>query len=377
MKIFIVTGRTGGHFFPAVTFSKVFKQQYPDSEIHYIYSEKTLPNISSEENSVFNEGEIHSFPYFPWKGFKGLYVFRFMFSLVKAFLISLKLLKTQKADLVVGFGSYLCFPVLLAAFFKGIPTVIHEQNRTMGKANRLISYFVDKIAVSFCETKFEFNSTKLIWTGNIIRQQLMDKLNLQGRSVSEKEGFHILVLGGSQGSFGVNKTFVHSLPYLDKGFLGKLKVTHITGESNFVWVGEQYQQLGLNPELVSYAENIEDYYQKADLVVCRAGAGTLFELVLYQKPSILIPYPYAGQHQLANAQVLAEARNAWIYDETLSKPEDFADILKVRIQNPSELEAVEHRMKNFLKIDGGEKLVQLAISLIKSTTPKEEISLQT
>ena len=358
MKILIVTGRTGGHFYPAKTFASALKRRYPDANVHFVLSRGTAENVLEEE--ISNAGNIHYLPSFPWRGLFQPGIISFLVSLAKAFFQSWKLMKSIKPDLIVGFGSYLAFPVVITGWLARTKILIHEQNVVMGKANRFLLPFVTQVAVSFSDTIKSKFQKKFIVTGNIIRSELIRDARLMKWVKKSGDDFHILVCGGSQGARELNRQVLEAFSNLKESVSKRICVSHLAGIADENRVKEKYVSLGIKADVKSFSRNMSSEYQAADLVISRSGAGTLFELVLFQVPAILIPYPYSGAHQFENADMLVKFGRAWL------KAEDLSSQISELIQSPGHLVSVRDRLKDFLKVDDGENLVQVASGLFSS-----------
>ncbi len=373
VKILIVTGRTGGHFFPAKTFAETLKNRNPEAEIHFVLSRRTSGALLEDEEK--NSGYFHYLPSFPWKGLFTFKVFSFIVSFLKAFSLSRKLIHQLRPDLVVGFGSYLAVPVIITARMRGIPTLMHEQNAVMGKANRFLLPFVSQVAVSFSDTINHDSPQKFVHTGNIIRRELYTA-SLMKRE--EANGyFRILVLGGSQGASGLNKMVMEAVTQMKEGTRQKIKITHLAGEQDQEKVNATYRECGVLSNVLAFSNEMGRHYRAADLVISRSGAGTLFETVQFQIPSILIPYPYAGAHQFQNAEALAKGGNAWIVDQRSGSAGDLVRKIESLIENRGDLEHVKSRLRHILKVDDGESLCEVALSMIRRQVNSKNQELQT
>ncbi len=370
MKILIVTGRTGGHFFPAKAFSQAFLKENPDAEVHFVVSKRTSGQLLEEE--IEHSRSIHYLPSFPWSGVFNRKIINFIFSLSKAFRQSWKLVRRLKPDLVVGFGSYLAFPMIISARLNNVPAIIHEQNAVLGKSNRLLIPFVSQVAISFSDTINQNKPGKFIHTGNIIRHELIQSAGQLMRNRTGEGPLRVLVVGGSQGASGMNKLVLDAFSKLGTGSVAKLVVTHLSGEKDFQWVEESYKKLGMPAKVEAFSNEIANLYLETDLLISRSGAGAIFEAVLFQLPSILIPYPHAGSHQAENARVLSESGNAWIIDErNQNSALHLAEKIEGIINSSYELNHIQSRMKNLLKVDDGGNLALLAAGLIKLRTSKK------
>ncbi len=231
-----------------------------------------------------------------------------MFGFLKACLESLFIIVGFRPHIVIGFGSLASLPVIMLAKAFDIKTVIHEQNVLPGRANMFLSKFVDKIAVSFSGTfsYFKDYQNKVVFTGNPLRT------NLKKVSLAESLAFFnltegmpvILVVGGSQGSSKINNTFFELIRL---GLLGAaIQVIHVCGNNDYEYLKEEYSKLKVNIRLFKFLKDMHYAYSACDLLVSRSGATTISEIIFFGVPVILIPYPFALAHQVANAQVLNE-----------------------------------------------------------------------
>lgn len=244
------------------------------------------------------------------------------------FLTALGKLFILMPDAVFSKGGTGAFPVVLAAWFYRIPTIIHESDVHPGLTNLLSSFFVTRIAVSFKETVKYFNPRKTAWLGNIIRRDLLVE-RLTQHAAKEELGFNpekplVLVLGGSQGSKRINEFIIENLTHIVR----ETQVLHQTGEANYAEVKRLSRaalvDVPLEVELkgryqaVPYlGKDMKTALSAADLVVARAGSGTIFEIAAFGKPAILIPLAEsANDHQRANAYAFARAGGAVVIEES-------------------------------------------------------------
>lgn len=302
MKVVLATGGSGGHIFPALKTADLLRAQG-----HEVFLTGALKSVEQRlKNSGINYRLLDV------EGFNVRSLPRFFTRMIQAVKESKEYLRHLVPDVVVGFGSYSSFPVLWAAKRQKIPTMIHEQNVIPGKANRLAAVFVDRIAVSFDETRGVFGKGKTVWTGcpcNDLTPKESKAEILRAYGLQENR-LTLLVLGGSQGSKYLNDVVFEALPVL-----GDVQVIHMTGISDEHLYAQKYPSLGLPFHVRSFLENVERAYAAADLVIARAGAATVCELASFGLPSVLVPYPFAHSHQKANALVLQKAGVALVIDQ--------------------------------------------------------------
>ncbi|MFA4991952.1 MAG: undecaprenyldiphospho-muramoylpentapeptide beta-N-acetylglucosaminyltransferase [Candidatus Omnitrophota bacterium] len=307
MRILIVAGGTGGHILPAVTLSQEILSRGM-GRVLFVASSKKRDRVLLADKGI----DFKIVPVGPLKSRGILAALDFTIRLFAGTIISAFILLRYRPRVVIGFGGYVSGPIVLLASLFGIRTIIHEQNVYPGKANRILARFVDKVAVSFDETKNylkEFES-KIIVSGNPIRKAL----KRDGRK-DAGPGFTLLVIGGSQGAHRLNELVPKAMGLMSKDKRSELSVIHISGEEDMAAVAGKYKEMGVDSRVFSFTEDMAAIYNKCDFVIGRAGAMMVSELIELAIPSILIPYPHAGGHQLANARVLGDKRGAIVLKE--------------------------------------------------------------
>lgn len=326
--VLIMAGGTGGHVFPALSVAKELSND--GVKIVWLGTRKGI-----EKRLVKSAGyKIH---YLTVEGLVGTGIKRKLlapFTIVRAVFQALKVIRKVEPDCVLGMGGFASGPGGLAAKILGKKIVIHEQNAFAGLTNRKLANFADSVLTGFraCEGLPETR----IWVGNPVRKEIYE--NRRPSNLTKESEIRVLVLGGSQGALSLNQKLPQDLSTVagDK----KLRVWHQTGDGNSVDVNETYRQLsGFSSVLVEeFIKDIDVAYKWADLVVCRAGAMTISELMAAGKPSVLIPYPYAaGDHQTMNAKFVVNSdAGLMVADSSLGKDE-FLRELKSLIGSPEKI----------------------------------------
>ena len=333
MKVIMTGGGTGGHIYPAIAIADKIKRKHPEAEILFVGTERGMEKelvpasgypIRFITVSGFNRKKL-------WKNFKTVA------DLLKGNRQVKKIIDEFKPDLVIGTGGYVCGPVVRAAHKKGIKTYIHEQNAFPGVTNKLLEKFVDKVFVSFPESKEYFKQPdKLIVTGNPIRKSFLlcssnssrEKMNIKNRE------FVVLCFGGSLGAGRINSTMIHIAEALNG--MPDTRLYFITGKHYYQEVCDVLKEKKIavngNINILEYANNMHEYLSAADLVISRSGALTVSEITACGKPSILIPSPnVTGNHQYFNAKVVADKGGAIIIEEKdLSEEKLLGTILRLK-----------------------------------------------
>ena len=308
MKVIISAGGTGGHIYPALAIINKIKEMEPKSEFLYIGTHNRMEkDIVPKYGIPFKTIEIYGF------NRKNLFkniktVTAFISSLTKA----KKMIKEFNPDIVIGVGGYVTGPVIYAAHKLGYKTFIHEQNSVAGKANIFLSKYVDKIGISFLESKGEFPANKVIMTGNPCGENAlkMDKISKSTYGFDNNKDLVLFVMG-SLGAATVNDVIVSAIPkFKDK----KYQVLFVTGKDYYEKVKDL--KVSKNVKIVPYIEGLAGLMKDTTLMVTRAGASTLSEIYALGIPSILIPSPYVpNNHQYKNAMSLVNNGAALMIEE--------------------------------------------------------------
>ncbi|MFN3233982.1 MAG: undecaprenyldiphospho-muramoylpentapeptide beta-N-acetylglucosaminyltransferase [Gammaproteobacteria bacterium] len=327
MKVLMMAGGTGGHVIPGLAIAEALIERQHDVT--------WLGTKSGFEAQLIPQAG-YPIEYLEIQGVRGRGLKHWLMApirLYKSVMQARKILKSLTPDLVIGMGGYASAPGGLAARLLGIPLIIHEQNARAGSANRLLSYFAKRILTAFPDV---FDKENVVVTGNPVRASL---LNSQPTD-SSTEKLNILILGGSQGAQALNR---HLPTLLNQ--LSSINIWHQTGEKNLEATQQDYKKNGLQEARVeSYIDDMNKAYQWADLVICRAGAMTIFELMAMGKPSILIPYPHAiGDHQTLNANYLVENGAAVLLPEEELSSGSILSEINVMQNDPQYLQTLAHR----------------------------------
>ncbi|OGX38060.1 MAG: undecaprenyldiphospho-muramoylpentapeptide beta-N-acetylglucosaminyltransferase [Omnitrophica WOR_2 bacterium RIFCSPHIGHO2_02_FULL_50_17] len=308
MRFIMATGGSGGHLIPALKTAGELRRRQHDVRFlgAFSFGKRQIRHSGFD----FDEIQAQGLDLADWR--KGAYS---LFLFARATAASLCLLRRYRPDAVVGFGGYGAFPVVLAAVFLRYPTMIHEQNVVPGRANKVLSRFVDKVTISFPQAARYWKGRRTLLTGcpshrpsrDLDPEEILKKFRL------EKGRKTLLILGGSQGSQRINEAFVRTAAVLKDHLF--FQVIHICGKRDYGDLQDRYAQMKIPFALFEFWDEMDCAYSIADLVMARAGAVTVTELIRFQRPAILIPYPYAGGHQRENARVLEAARVGRVIEE--------------------------------------------------------------
>jgi UDP-N-acetylglucosamine--N-acetylmuramyl-(pentapeptide) pyrophosphoryl-undecaprenol N-acetylglucosamine transferase len=357
VRAIIAGGGTGGHLFPGIAIAREIAKRFAPTEILFVVGRRRGESeILARYGYAAESIDIEGLQGRGWK--KGIGV---LIKIPKSFFQSAKIIRTFSPSLVLGVGGYSSGPFCLTARILGVPTAIHEQNSYPGLTNRLLCRFVDRVFISFDESRRFFSTRSVYLTGNPVREEFFQKARAAS---AEDEGFSILVVGGSQGARAINEVVVEALKCLNKQ--GKHpSVIHQTGKADYERVLEGYYARGLDGNVVPFIEDMAEAYDRADLVVSRAGATTVFELAAVGKPSILIPYPHAAnQHQTSNARALVEVGGARMIHQSDLDPESLAHMFAEYMRHPETLKEMGTRAKKIARSDSASLIVDHLIDFL-------------
>jgi UDP-N-acetylglucosamine--N-acetylmuramyl-(pentapeptide) pyrophosphoryl-undecaprenol N-acetylglucosamine transferase len=363
IKIIISGGGTGGHIFPAISIANALKAIDPDIDILF---------VGAKDRMEMEKVPAAGYPIIglPIRGFKrkfslknAVVVFELLISLVKA----RRILKKYQPSAVVGVGGYASGPVLRVAADKGIPTLIQEQNSYAGVTNRLLAQKAKKICVAYSNMERFFPAEKIVFTGNPVRQDLE---NIERKRTEALEFFKldpnlktILILGGSLGARTINQSL---LAHFGKITTSKVQLIWQTGSKYFDDIRKRVEKRdSSNIRVYNFISRMDLAYAAADLVISRAGAGTISELSLVGKPAILIPSPnVAEDHQTKNAMALIDQDAARMIKDSEAF-ERLTDVALFMISNETLLKSLS---ANISKLAMRSSARQIADEVLKLCT---------
>ena len=358
--VLLAAGGTGGHLFPAEALAEAlgrrgatvelatderaerYGKRFPARQIHVIASE-TLR--SRHVVSLARTGAVMSL------------------ALVRAFIV----LGRIKPAVVVGFGGYPTLPPVLAATLRRIPTVIHEQNAVMGRANKLLAPRVSAIATSFPGVldAAPALAAKATPTGNPVRPAVIVAAAMPFPTLARDGLLRLLVFGGSQGARIMSQIVPAALGQLDQALRIRVLVAQQARGEDLGEVRETYGRLNISAEVAAFFPDLPARIAAAHLVVSRSGASTVAELAAIGRPAILVPLPHAlDQDQQANAAVLERAGGAILLHQDDFTPQRLSAEITALAAEPQRLSAMAASAKSAGAIDAAERLADLVLHTI-------------
>ena len=351
MTIVIAAGGTGGHLYPAVALAREFLRRDPTTTILFVGTARGLEsNVLAHEG--FDLALISAKPVMG-KGLGGAVTG--LCAMPVSLWQCLRILKTRRADLVIGVGGYTSPMMVLAAALIGVMRVILEPNANPGMANKAVGPFAQRVFLAFESAAESFDRAKVRVVGTPIRKAFLDN---NQQSLEKSRPFHLLIFGGSQGAKAVNTAVMEGLQELMMQ-LPHLTVTHQTGESDHARVAEAYRRAGIESQIVPFLYDMPATLRRADLVVARAGAMTVAELTACGKPAILIPLPSAiYDHQTQNAKVMEAAGAAVVLAQSALTGPMLVRTVATILKDPERLRAMGAASLSMRRIDAAEEIVR-------------------
>lgn len=357
MRVIISAGGTGGHIIPAIAIMNKIKEKEPDSEFLYIGThnrmEKDLiPEMGIKYEAITINGLRRKICLDNIKNI-GNYL--------KALKKCKKIISEFKPDVVVGAGGYVTAPVIYTAKKLGYKTFIHEQNSVVGLSNKYLSRYADKVGVSFESTMKDFDSKKVVLTGNPSSEKalLAKKATKEEYKLSKNKKL-VLIVMGSLGSSTVNNKIVNMLDdFKDKNY----EVVFVTGNSYYNKVKDL--KVPSNVKVVPFIYEMPSLMKITDLMITRAGASTMSEIMAIGLPSIFIPSPYvANNHQYKNAMDLVKRKAGLILEEKALTKEKLLQMIDDLLNNPKEYQMIKSNLVALGISDSAEKIYNVLRKLV-------------
>ncbi|MDL2231735.1 undecaprenyldiphospho-muramoylpentapeptide beta-N-acetylglucosaminyltransferase [Porphyromonadaceae bacterium OttesenSCG-928-L07] len=362
-KIIVSGGGTGGHIFPALSIANALKRLDPDIDILFVGAEGKMEMEKVPEAGYKIEG-------LPVRGLSRKLTFdniKVLINLAKSLRKAKKIIKRFQPDAVVGVGGYASGPIGRVASKAGIPLVLQEQNSYAGVTNRLLARKASRICVAYEGMERFFEASKIIFTGNPVRKDLLDAKNKRTEGLEyyglESGKLTVLVTGGSLGAGTLNRMIKEGLDTIGKW--NHIQVLWQCGSYYYDSLSKELEgRLPSNVKLTAFLKRMDLAYAGADVVVARAGAGTISELCLLEKAVVLIPSPnVAEDHQTSNAMALVN-KGAAIMLKDSEAVEKFIPTLSDLIADEKKREGLSASIANLAVKDSDTKIAEEILKII-------------
>lgn len=355
--ILLSAGGTGGHMIPALALSEDLLSRGYHVEVASDHRGQRYQHMfANMPFHVLNSGALQ-----PGRIGKAM-------SLVKmglGVLSARKLIKTIKPAVVVGFGGYPSVPAVYAAQRMGIPTIIHESNAIMGKANIWLAPNANHIALTWPlkNPLPELHGARVVMTGNPVRAEISALYNRAYPSLQVDGPLSLLIMGGSLGAKVFSDVVPEALSRLPKEQRARLQVVQQCREDDLQKVRIKYHDAGINARLSSFVEDVPKELAQTHLFIGRSGS-TVTELTAAGRPAIFVPYPHhKDQQQLMNAEAIAEQGGAWVIQEKAFTPEALLARIETFLQHPESLFEAAEAARACGKPDAARRLGNLVMTL--------------
>lgn len=357
MRVVIAGGGTGGHLFPALAVREALVKRQPDAQALFVGATRGvegailgrlgLPFRGLEVSRISGaglSGQTRTVVQLPW--------------LVRH---AARILQEFAPQVVLGVGGYASVPTVVAARLRRTSVVLHEQNAIPGLANRWLGRLAAMVAVSFPATARFFPVGRVAVTGNPVRAEIRpgDARDARARLGLSPDRLTVLIFGGSQGARRLNASLLEALPRL-AAEAARIQFVHATGERDLAEVRAAYRAHGLRACAEPFFDDMATAYRAADFAICRAGAGTIFELAAMGKPALLVPYPYAANdHQRLNAEAMVTAGAAWTLPDDFCDGPRIAATLEAALEKPDLLRCMGEQARSLARPDAADRIVDL------------------
>ncbi|MBY5640862.1 undecaprenyldiphospho-muramoylpentapeptide beta-N-acetylglucosaminyltransferase [Rhizobium leguminosarum] len=363
--VLLAAGGTGGHVFPAEALA--FKLKERGYSVHLVTDSR-----AERYAGKFPAEEIHIVPSATIGSKNPLAVARSLWTLWSGMRAAKKLIQRLQPVIVVGFGGYPTVPPLLAATRLGVPSMIHEQNAVMGRANKALATRVQAIAGGFLPEGGAAFADKTVTTGNPVRPAIIAAAEVPYTPSHAGEAFNLVVFGGSQGAQYFSKALPTAISLLDDALRVRLRITQQVRPEDMEMVSGCVAKLEMAADIAPFFTDMAERLARAHLVICRSGASTVSEISVIGRPAVLVPYPHALDHdQAANAAALAATGGAKVIAQSELSPEKIAAILTAVMNDPEKLSHMAATAKLAGKPDAANLLADMVEAIAAGRTITE------
>lgn len=355
--VLLAAGGTGGHLFPAEALAVALAKR------------GVVVDLATDHRAAhykFPARNVHLIPSATVRGRDPVALAKTGITLALGMAKAWSLIGRIKPAAVVGFGGYPTVPPLMAASLRSVPTVLHEQNGVMGRANRALASRVTAIATSFPKlTRVDpALLSKISFTGNPVRPMVIEAARIPYAAPAAGEKIRLLVFGGSQGARVMSEIVPKAIERIPAALAARLAVVQQARAEDIAEVEGTYAQLGVAADVAAFFSDLPARMAAAHLIVGRSGASTVAELSAIGRPSILVPLPHAlDQDQFHNAGVLQEAGGAIRIEQRDFTPERLASEITRLAADPARLAAMAQSAKSAGAPDAAERLADLVMKV--------------
>ncbi|MDA4846493.1 undecaprenyldiphospho-muramoylpentapeptide beta-N-acetylglucosaminyltransferase [Hoeflea poritis] len=364
--VLLCAGGTGGHLFPAEALAHELRRR--DFAVHLV-TDKRAERFSGS----FPADEIHVVRSATITSKNPIALARTGWALFQGLRESGRLMARLRPSAVVGFGGYPTLPPLMAASRAGMPTLIHEQNAVMGRANRFLAPRVRAIAGGFLPAGEGPFGDKVVETGNPVRPDVLSAAETPYLPSTGEEPFHLLVFGGSQGARFFSEIMPEALVAVPEALRNRMRITQQVRPEDREPVEAFYRDNLINADISPFFDDMAERIARAQLVISRSGASTVSELSVIGRPAILVPFPHALDHdQAANAKALQEKGGAQVIRQSELDADTLSSLLVSMMEHPDRLSDMAGKAKAAGQPAAARLLGDLVAFMAVGKKPSEE-----
>lgn len=355
--VILAAGGTGGHIFPAEALAEVLMRR---GERVVLITDRRFAHFQSGALSGVETRTIHAGTTSGAWHQKLLGAAGLLLGIAQA----KAAIRALRPKVVVGFGGYPSFPTVFAAA-GSVPTIVHEQNSVLGRANRLLAGRVDHIATSFPDTQMlaEKDLPKVRMTGNPVRASIRALRDVPYPTIVQDGAMHLLIVGGSQGASIFSEVVPEAIALLPGSLRARIRVDQQCREADLEATRRRYAQLGVSADLATFFVDVPARMAASHLVITRSGAGAVCELAVAGRPAIFVPLPTSmDNHQYHNADAFEQVGGGWVMAQDGFTPAALAARIEVFLGAPDTLARAAQNAKQFGLADAAERLADLALA---------------
>lgn len=359
--IILAAGGTGGHIFPAEALAEVLRVR--GYEPHLITDTRFHTYNTASKDGVLGQIPIHTIRAGNLSG-GVLTKLKSVVGIAQGVMQAATLMKRLDPIAVVGFGGYPSFPTMVAAVLKGRTTILHEQNSVLGKVNRLLAKKVKRIATTYASTQqVPGDATgRVIRSGNPVRGSVQVLAKVEYPALSDDGILRLLVIGGSQGASVFSTVVPAAMKLLPENLRARIRLDQQCRAGELQDVRAQYAALNMQVDLQPFFTDMAARLGAAHLVISRAGASSVAELMVAGRPALLVPLPTAtDNHQYYNAQAIEDTQAGWVVTQDAFTPEALAAKIENLLRLPRRLSEMAANMHALGLPDAADKLADIVL----------------
>lgn len=361
--ILIAAGGTGGHIYPALAIAQALLKERPHWRVEFVGTRIGLENqLIPREGFKLHHVSIGRLNRNARSGERLKTLLTLPFALLKAMWLVFRL----RPCLVLGVGGFVTGPVVLAAALMRKKAFLWEPNAHPGLANRWLAPFVTESLVVFDEAAKRLNSKRILKVGMPVRSSIEALSHDKATTRSQDFPFRVLIFGGSQGARGINRVVAHSI---ERGgsWLEGVEIVHQTGPADFASIRDQYRESNNHVEVKEYLHDMDRRYRWADVVVARAGTGTVSELAACGKAAVLVPLPTAADnHQQVNAEALVRQGAALMVLQEDFSSEKFESLISKLKSNRQIIDQLSTNIRQFHRPEADLEIARHLLEMVET-----------